>query len=105
MFHIDILRMLKYTYVLMSAYGNIYEFFLSASDYLLAAITVKGIPHFISPDEITTESQSLLFEGYFTYDEKLIVFMFAERITERCINLFTSGGKFLTTLINSIELE
>ena len=89
-------------------YGLI-DFFLSTNDHFLAAITVldirKGIPYSISPDEITLESQSLLFEGYFTYEERSVVFVFAKQITEKCINLSTSDGKFLTTLVNNIELE
>lgn len=72
----------------------------------IAALDVqKGIPRSISQDEITLESQSLLFEGYFTYEEKSVTFVFAKEITEKCINLSTSDGNFLTILVNNIELE
>lgn len=89
-------------------YGLI-EFFLSTKDHFLAAITVlniqKGIPHSISPDEVTLESQSLLFEGYFTYKEESLIFIFANQIAKKCINLSNSSSKLLTTLVNNIELE
>ena len=62
----------------------------------------KGIPYSISPDDITLESQSLLFEGYFTYKEESVTLVFAKQITEKCINL---SSKLLTVLLNNTELE
>ena len=89
-------------------YGLI-DFFVSTKDHTLAAITVldvqKGVPHSISPDDITVESQSLLFEGYFTYKEQSSTFVFVKQITEKCINLSTSDYNLLTTSVNNVELE
>lgn len=89
-------------------YGLI-EYFVSTKSGPLAAITVlnvqKGIPYTISPDDVTRESQSLLFEGYFSYQEETLVFIFASQITEKCINISSSHSKLLTTSLNNIELE
>jgi len=90
-------------------YYGLIERFLCVEGHCLAAITElnvhKGISHDISSDVITPESQCLLFEDYFTYEEKVVKYDFANRIMEKCVNLSNSHHKLFTKLVNSLEKE
>ena len=96
------------TYQDYPQYGLI-EFFLSTDDQFLACIVAldikKGVPYSISPNIITLDSQPLLFEDYFTYEEKSTTFVLAKQIFKKCINLSTFDGNLLTIPVNSKELE
>ena len=92
-------------------HGIVERFLFSCNECIavlrLLDVQPRSLPPLVDFSEvITVETSIRLFGDFYTYTESPeVVFVFADRIIETCLNLSISVWKVLTTFVNVVEKE